>query len=152
MQDLQHLCLPDIDSKLVSVGRLIGVNLWKCTRYILWMRRIEYRVHFKICLLTYKALHGEQPGYFCSLIATSLPSRSLRSNRGITLSVPRISTNTGARAFISCTPLWNNLPLSVRSATSVASFRRRLNTYLFDLASPPPRSHRCAQRTVDVTE
>ena len=78
------------------------------------------------------------PSLLRSLIAISLPSRSLRSNRGITLSIPRIKTNTGARAFSSCAPsLWNNLPLSVRSATSVATFRRRLKTYLFDLAFPP---------------
>ena len=114
---------------------------------------VKYKVHFKICLLTYKALHEEQPVYLRSLIATSLPSRSLRSNRGITLSVPRIRTNTGARAFSSCAPsLWNNLPLSVRSATSVATFRRRLKTYLFDLASSTLRRHRFAQRPVDVTE
>ena len=99
---------------------------------------VKYRVHFKICLLTYKALHEEQPVYLRSLIAISLPSRSLRSNRGITLSISRIKTNTGARAFSSCAPsLWNNLLLSVRSATSVATFRRRLKTYLFDLAFPP---------------
>ena len=95
---------------------------------------LKYRVHSKICSLTYKALHEEQPVYLRSLIAISLPSRSLRSNRGITLSVPRIKTNTGARAFSSFAPsLWNNLPLSVLSAT----FRRRLKTYLFDLAFPP---------------
>ena len=98
---------------------------------------VKYRVHFKICLLTYKALHEEQPVYLRSLIAISLPSRSLRSNREITLSIPRIKTNTGARAFSSCAPsLWNNLPLSVHSATSVATFRRRLKTYLFNLAFP----------------
>ena len=99
---------------------------------------VKYRVHFKICLLTYMALHEEQPVYLRSLVAISLPSRSLRSNRGITLSIPRIKTNTGARAFSSGAPsLWNSLPLSVRSATSVATFRRRLKTYLFDLAFPP---------------
>ena len=99
---------------------------------------VKYRVHFKICLLTYKALHEEQPVYLHSLIAISLPSRSLGSNRGITLSIPRIKTNTGARAFNSCAPsLWNNLPLSVCSATSVATFRRRLKIYLFHLAFPP---------------
>ena len=99
---------------------------------------VKYRVHFKICLLTYKALHEEQPVYLRSLIAISHPSRSLRSNRGITLSIPRIKTNTGARACSSCAPsLWNNLPLSVRSVTSVATFRRRLKTYLFDLAFFP---------------
>ena len=100
---------------------------------------VKYRVHFKICLLTYEAFHEEQPVYLHSLIAISLPSLSLRSNRGITLSVPRIKTNTSAKAFSSCAPsLWNNLPLSVHSATSVATFRRRLKTYLFNLAFPPP--------------
>ena len=84
---------------------------------------VKYWVHFKICLLTYKALHEEQPVYLRSLIATSLPSCSLRSNRGITLSVPRIRTNTGARAF--------------SSTTLVATFRRCLKTYLFNLAYPP---------------
>ena len=103
---------------------------------------VKYRVHFKIGLLTYKALHEEQPVYLRSLIATSLPSRSLRSNRGTTLSVPRIGTSTGARAFRSWAPsLWNNLPLSARSATSVATFRRHRKTHLFNLAFP-----------VDVTE
>ena len=100
---------------------------------------VKHRVHFKMCLLTHRTLHEEQPVYLRSFIATSLPSRSLRSNRGITLSIPRIKTNTGARAFSSCAPsLWNNLPLSVRSATSVATFRRRLKTCLFCLALPPP--------------
>ena len=106
-------------------------------RSLYWLP-VKYRVHFSICLLTYKALHEEQPVYLRSLIAISLPSCSLRSNRGITLSIPRINTNTGARAFSSCAPsLWNNLPLSVRSAASVATYRRCLKTYLFDLALPP---------------
>ena len=106
-------------------------------RSLHWLS-VKYRAHFKICLLTYKALHEEQPVYLRSLIATSLPSHSLRSNRGTTLSILRIKTNTGARAFSSCAPsLWNDLPLPVRSATSVATFRRRLKTYLFDLAFPP---------------
>ena len=110
-----------------------SVPLLRCLHWL----PVKYRVHFKISLLTYKALHEEQPVYLRSLIAISLPSRSLRSNRGITLSIPRIKTNTGARAFSSCAPsLWNNLPLSIRSATSVATFRRRLKTYLFDLVFP----------------
>ena len=106
-------------------------------RSLYWLP-VKYRVHFKLCLLTYKDLHEEQPVYLRSLIAISLPPRSLRSNRGITLSIPRIKTNTGTRAFSSCAfSLWNSLPLSVHSATSVATFRRRLKTYLFDLAFLP---------------
>ena len=94
--------------------------------------------HFNICLLIYRALHEEQPVYLRFLIATSLPSRSPRSNRGITLSVPRIKNNSGAMAFTSCGPsFWNNLPLFVHSATSAATFRRLFETDLFDLAFPP---------------
>ena len=45
---------------------------------------VKYRVHLKIFLLTYNALHEGQPVYLHSPLATSLPSHSLRSNRGIT--------------------------------------------------------------------
>ena len=72
------------------------------------------------------------------MLARSLPSRSLRSSKGITRSVPRVKTNTGARAFHFWTPsVWNNRLLSVYSATSVATFRKRLEIQLFDLAFPP---------------
>ena len=126
---LQHIlnCLAHVVTKSPPFTR--SVPLLRSLHWLL----VKYRVYFKICLLTYKALHEEQPIYLRFWIATSLPSRSLRSNRGITLSVSRIRTNTGARAFSSCAPsLWNNLPLSVHSATSVATFRKRLKTYLFD--------------------
>ena len=33
--------------------------------------------------------------------------------------------------------IWNDLPQDVRSATSVASFRKKLKTYLFAKAYPP---------------
>ena len=33
--------------------------------------------------------------------------------------------------------IWNELPHDVRSATSVASFRKKLKTYLFAKAYPP---------------
>ena len=93
---------------------------------------------FQISLLTYKIFHGKQPVYLHSMLATSLPSRSLRSNKGISLLVPRAKTNTSARAFQSCTPsLWNSLPLCVRSAISVATFKKYLKTHLFDFSFIP---------------
>ena len=62
----------------------------------------------------------------------------LRSNKDNSLSVSRVKTNTGQRAFHSCAPsLWNNLPLSVRSAISVATFKKHLKTRLFDFDFPP---------------
>ena len=93
---------------------------------------------FKINMLTYKTLREKQPVYLHSVLAASIPSRSLRSNNDNSLSVPRVKTNTGAGAFHSCAPsLWNKLPLSVRSASSVATLKKYLKTHLFDLAFPP---------------
>ena len=102
-----------------------------------WLQA-RLRIVFKINLLTCKTLCEKQPVYLHSLLATSLPSRSLISNNDDSLSVPRVKTNTGARSFHSCAPsLWNNLPLSVCSVISVATFKKPLKTHLFDLAFSP---------------
>ena len=82
-------CLACVVTK--SLPFIRSVPLLRCLHWL----PVKYRVHFKIVLLTYKALHEEKPVYFRSFIATSLPSRSQRSNRGITLSVPRVRTKTG---------------------------------------------------------
>ena len=80
----------------------------------------------------------KNPVYVHSMLAPSLPSRLLISNKRITLLVPSVKTNTGARTFHSCVPsLWNNLILSVHTDTSVATYRKRFRTHLFDLAFPP---------------
>ena len=72
-------------------------------RFLHWLP-VKFRVDFKICLLTYKTLSEKQPVYLHSLLAAPLPSHSLRSNKGITLSVPRVKTNAGKRSFSSCSP------------------------------------------------
>ena len=103
-------------------------------RSLHWLPVI-FGILFKINLFTYKTLHEQQPVYLHSVLAASLPSRSLRSIEEISLSVPKVKTNAGTRAFYSCAPsLWNNLPLFVCSAISVATFKKHLKTHLFDLA------------------
>ena len=52
----------------------------------------KFRVLFKISLLTYKTIHEKQPVYLHSMLAVSLWPQSLRSNKGISLSVPRVKT------------------------------------------------------------
>ena len=96
---------------------------------------VRFRILFKISLLTCKTPHEKQPVYLHSMLAPSLPSRSQRSNKGISLLFSGVNTNTGARAFHSCALyLWNNLPLSVCSAISVATSKKHLKTHLFDLS------------------
>ena len=70
---------------------------------LLWLP-VRFKILFKINLLTYKTLREKQPFYLHSMLAASLLSRSLRSNKDNSLSVPRVKTNIGARAFHSSAP------------------------------------------------
>ena len=63
---------------------------------------VRYRIDFKICLLTFKAIHGFAPSYLCELITVKESQRySLRSSSELLLRMPsRITKKTlGDRAF-----------------------------------------------------
>ena len=45
----------------------------------------------------------------------------------------------GSRAFAVAAPsTWNSLPVKLRTASTVTSFKKMLKTFLFDSAPPPP--------------
>ncbi len=104
-------------------------------RQLHWLP-VEYRVQYKILLLTFKALHGEGPDYLHDLLSVHTPGRALRSANQNILVVPRTRLRTyGDRAFSVAAPkLWNNLPLQLRRAPSTTTFKRQLKTHLFELA------------------
>ena len=97
---------------------------------------VKFRIEFKILLLTYKALHGQAPSYLQELIVPYYPTRTLRSLNAGLLVVPIVSkSRTGARAFSYQAPLqWNQLPVVVREADTLSTFKSRLKTFLFDKA------------------
>jgi len=95
------------------------------------------RVTFKLCLLTYKCLHGLAPDYlsrFCTLL-TSVPGRPLlHSADANKLLVPRSCTASfGLRSFGSSGPTaWNDTPAHLRNLDlSLSGFRQLLKTALF---------------------
>ena len=94
---------------------------------------IEQRIDYKILLLTWKALHGQAPGYMCDLVVPYNPTRSLRSQHAKLLVEPRFKSNGyGGRAFSRLSPrLWNSLPQDLRKCDSLEPFKKRLKTYLF---------------------
>ncbi|XP_029285402.1 uncharacterized protein LOC115006916 [Cottoperca gobio] len=94
---------------------------------------VKYRIEFKILLLTYKAINGQAPAYFKDLIVPYKPTRALRSQTAGLLVVPRVSKSTmGARAFSYQAPLqWNQLPVCVREADTLSTFKSRLKIFLF---------------------
>uniref|UniRef100_A0A803TXA2 Reverse transcriptase domain-containing protein n=1 Tax=Anolis carolinensis TaxID=28377 RepID=A0A803TXA2_ANOCA len=81
---------------------------------------IEYRITFKILVLTFKALHGLGPAYLRARLAPYQPQRLLRSKDQNLLEVPNIRTyhlsSTRQRAFSVVAPqLWNALPVETRT-------------------------------------
>lgn len=96
---------------------------------------VASRIHFKVLLLTFKALNGLAPPYLSDLLFTYRPARSLRSTELGLLSIPRFRLSTvGGRSFsVNAPKLWNSLPLSLRNISSVATFKTQLKTYLFNM-------------------
>ena len=95
---------------------------------------ISKRIDFKLLLITYKCLNDLAPAYLSELLTKYVPVRNLRSSSLDFLDPPRtVQTLTyGERAFSAAAPrLWNALPVSVRSTTSLQRFKTLLKTYLF---------------------
>uniref|UniRef100_A0A674PHN9 Reverse transcriptase domain-containing protein n=1 Tax=Takifugu rubripes TaxID=31033 RepID=A0A674PHN9_TAKRU len=97
---------------------------------------VKFRIIFKTLLLTYKVHRGLAPSYLEELVIPYQPNRPLRSQNAGLLVVPRVSrSRMGGRAFSYQAPLlWNQLPVQVREADSIATFKIRLKTYLFEKA------------------
>ena len=94
---------------------------------------IHRRIEFKIILLVYLCLHDIAPQYLAEMLTTHVVTRSLRSTDKQLLVVPRSKLKrNGDRSFNVVAPvLWNSLPECMKSSSSVASFKRTLNTFLF---------------------
>ena len=99
---------------------------------------VKFRIHLKICAITFRTLKENQPAYLADLLIRPKCSKSLRSTNSNRFVVPRIKTKTGSRAFsISGPALWNALPVPIRNAKTILTLRKLLKSHLFDLAFPP---------------
>ena len=94
---------------------------------------VDKRIIFKILMLVYKCLYYNSPTYLCTLMAQRISRPGLRSSSDTSiLQIPRFNTSFGENAFMSCAPkLWNALPLPIRQAPSLESFKKYLKTHLF---------------------
>ena len=91
---------------------------------------VNYRIKFKLSTLTYRALAVHQPPYLASLLHFSNIPRQLRSSTSQQLSIPRTKLNMGMHAFSVVAPIiLNELPTTLKSCESLASFNQNLKTY-----------------------
>jgi len=97
---------------------------------------IQYRIQFKILVLTFRALNGEVPPYISDLIQLHTPTRNLRSLGQKLLVVPctHVITRGDGSFRAVASGLWNALPPFIRCATSVEAFKKQLKTLLFKQA------------------
>ena len=99
-----------------------------------WLR-VEYRITYKILLITFKAQQGLAPQYISDLISSRSPGRSGLRSRGKNLLMEcssRLKT-FGARSYAAAAPhLWNKLPDELRDQDlSLSMFKSKLKTHLF---------------------
>ena len=87
---------------------------------------VSLRIDYKILLLTFKCIYGLAPTYVSDLI--SIKSRIHYIILGLLVSSYRTIPR---ERCLQAPKLWNGLPVKLRQATSLNSFKSRLKTYLF---------------------
>jgi len=95
---------------------------------------VRQRTMYKILLLAYKTKHHLAPKYLTDLISPYKPKRNLRSANQSLLATTFCPSTIfyGDRTFAyAATDLWNQLPLRVRQAETISSFKSLLKTTLF---------------------
>ena len=95
---------------------------------------VTFRVQFKLLLFVYKALCTQSPPYIKDLLSLKPPTNyALCSSAQSLLFVPKANCSSlGDWAFAHAAPvLWNSLPLTIRTSSSLAIFKRQLKTFLF---------------------
>jgi hypothetical protein len=97
---------------------------------------VQFRIQYKVLLLTHKCIHGGAPQYLSSLLEEYKPARTLRSANQCLLKEKKCRLKSyGERAFSVAAPrLWNTVPLELRLCECEDSFKKQLKTFLFKKA------------------
>jgi len=111
---------------------------------------VQQLVQFKLCLLTFKALHGLAPTYLadlCQPVASVGSRQRLRSATRGDLVVSPTGTHFGARSFAVAGPkAWNHLPADIRAIDTVGAFK----TALKDISVPLNICIACTRRALVI--
>ena len=96
---------------------------------------VECRIIFKILLLAYKCMNNLAPNYLSELITPysqdRYPTKGKFQHRYNNAPIFK-KKSYGERSFTFAAPTeWNKLPLEVKQASSVDSFKKKLKTHLY---------------------
>ena len=96
---------------------------------------VEYRIKYKVVMLTFKCLHGIAPKYLSQLIKLKVGLESLRnSNDYFLIEYPTLpKTPNGYRRFsYAAAKEWNVLSYDLRNITEMEIFKKKLKAYYYD--------------------
>ena len=93
---------------------------------------VQFRSQYKLATLAYRHFDGSLPQYLSSCLSTYETYRTLRSSHEKLLKILKYNFKTfDQRSFSFLVPtVWNSLPSHLRSAPSLASFKKQANTHL----------------------
>ena len=99
---------------------------------------VKFRIKFKVALSVFKCINNLGPEYLKNLIQLrDIKRRSSRLDDDfyILKMPPRCNFSRSEAAFSHQGPLiWNELPFSIRSLTSLPDFKSQLKTHYFNIA------------------
>ena len=125
-----------------NIAARIVTNLCKYTRITPILRKlhwlpIQFRSEFKLATLVYKFIHTGFPKYFAPHLSTYRTTYNTRRSQSVA-NVPKFqstihkSTKQFGFSFAFDAPtVWNSLPEDIRASPTIASFRKKLKTYLY---------------------
>ncbi|KAI4886966.1 hypothetical protein NFI96_028651 [Prochilodus magdalenae] len=124
--------------KLRKTDRTEGADLMELSRSAINGHspnpaRSKSCIRFKTLMLAYKAKNGPAPPYLMAMVKSRAVPRALRASSTARREPPSLRTHgrQASRLFSVLAPRWwNELPLGVRTAESLAVFKRRLKTRL----------------------
>ena len=133
-----------------SAARIV-TNSCKYTRITLVLRKvhwlpIQFCSEFKLATLVYKFIHTGFPKYFAPHLSTYHTTYNTRRSQSVAnfLNVPKFqptihkSTKQFGFSFAFDAPtVWNSLTEDICASPTIASFRKKLKTYLYAKAYPP---------------
>ena len=136
---LRRLQLVQNAAARLIVGIRRSEHISPTLRSLHWLRCTE-RITYKLCLTVFNALHGQAPAYIrelCLPVSKIDGRQRLRSAGTLNIVEQGSETKFGERAFRVAGPrAWNKLPAEIKCAPTVASFKSKLKTFLFNTSYP----------------
>ncbi len=131
---LKRLQVVQNDAARLLTGRRRFDHATPILIFLNWLP-VKYRIIFKVLTFVFKSLHNLAPSYITEVCLNYNPTRALRSCSSGLLIVPRTRLqHRGDRAFAVAGPnLWNNLPDSIRTVSSLSYFKHLLKEHLFSV-------------------